>query len=545
MLREGLEKGDRVAIVSRGGSPYWTFLDLGLQQIGVVVVPVHAAILPEELIYILQDAQVRACFTGSSALFDQVEQIRNQIHALEWVRMIHADPDRPDLPTLLGPLSPSEKTIVEELASSIEENDLATILYTSGTTGVPKGVMLSHRNLVSNIKSVVTLIPINCEKRTLSYLPLTHIFERMVVYTYLAAGASVYFLEGPDRLWEGLKEVRPHYFTAVPLVIERFYRFVLQEAQKKGGLTLKLVNWAIQIGRRYKEYRMEPLYRLQWLAAYRLVFRRWRKAMGGELEGIVVGAAALSPELGRLFAAAGIRVREGYGLTETSPVVAFNRFEPGGVRFGTVGIPVPGVEVRIAEPNEAGEGEILVRGPNVMRGYYRDTESTAKVITTDGWLRTGDIGKFVHKRFLQISGRKNDTFKTASGKFVVPQVLEGHIKSSAFVDQAMVVGSNKPFVAALIVPDFPILEQWCRDNGIHWTAPQYMVLNLRVQRLFEEEMEKINREIPKFEQIEAFKLLSNPWTETHGELTPTMKIRRKFIASKYQPEIDALFGSLK
>jgi long-chain acyl-CoA synthetase len=545
MMREGLQKSDRVAILSRGGSPFWTFLDLGLQQIGVIVVPVHAAILPEELIFILQDAQVRACFAGNAALFEQVEQIRDQIPTLEWVRMIHSDPDRPDLPTLLDPVSSSEQTAIQELVSGIGEDDLATILYTSGTTGVPKGVMLSHRNLVSNIKAVITLIPINCEKRALSYLPLTHIFERMVVYTYLAAGASVYYLEGADRLWDGLKEVRPHYFTAVPLVIDRFYRFVLQEAQKKGGLTLKLIHWAIQIGKRYKEYRMEPWYRMQWLAASALVFRRWRKAMGGDLEGIVVGAAALSPELGRLFAAAGIRIREGYGLTETSPVVAFNRFEPGGVRFGTVGIPLPGVEVRIAEPNETGEGEILVRGPNVMRGYYRDQASTEKVLTADGWLRTGDMGKFVHKRFLQISGRKNDTFKTTSGKFVVPQALEGHIRSSAFVDQVMVVGVNKPFVAALIVPDFPILEQWCRSNGIHWTAPPYMVLNLRVQQLFEAEIEKINLEIPKFEQIEAFKLLPAPWTETQGELTPTMKIRRKFIASKYQSEIEALFVSLK
>ncbi|MBK8879871.1 MAG: AMP-binding protein [Haliscomenobacter sp.] len=274
-------------------------------------------------------------------------------------------------------------------------------------------------------------------------------------------------------------------------------------------------------------------------------FSKMEKGNGGELEGIVVGAAALSPELGRLFAAAGIRIREGYGLTETSPVVAFNRFEPGGVRFGTVGIPVPGVEVRIAEPNETGEGEILVRGPNVMRGYYQDQASTEKVITADGWLHTGDLGKFVHKRFLQISGRKNDIFKTTSGKFVVPQVLEKDIRSSAFVDQVMVVGANKPFVAALIVPDFPILEQWCKNNGIHWTAPPYMVLNLRIQRLFESEIEKINLEIPKFEQIEAFKLLPDPWTETQGELTPTMKIRRKFIASKYQSEIEALFGSLK
>ncbi len=541
LLQRGIRPGDRLGIVSRAGSPHWLFLDLGMQQIGAVSVPVHSAVLEDELKYILQHAGVKACFAGEAPIFDFLEKIRPEIPSMQAIWMVGPDPERPSTEEFLTAPSSEALEEVQLLASKIAEGDLATIIYTSGTTGSPKGVMLSHRNMVSNIKSIMALLPINFEKKVISYLPITHIFERMVVYTYLAAGAAIYFAESSERLWINLREVRPHYFTAVPLVLERFYRHLSQEMRKAPPLQRKIGQWALQLAKNYREAKPGMLYKLQLLIADALVFSKWRQALGGQIEGIAVGAAALPPELGRIFSAAGIAVREGYGLTETSPIVAFNRFEPGGVRFGTVGIPIPGVEVRIHNPNETGEGEILVRGPNVMMGYFQDETTTRKVLDAEGWLHTGDIGKIVHKRFLQISGRQNEVFKTSAGKFIVPSALERILKTSPFIDQIIVLGAGRPVLGTLIVPDFPYLETWCTDNGVHWTAPAYMVLNLKVQRLFEKELENLNTLLPSFEQIGAFHLLPEPWNETSGELTPTLKIRRRFIEEKYQREISAMF----
>lgn len=540
-LRAGISRGDHVAMISRGGSPHWMFADAGLQQIGAVAVPIHAAILPEELAYILEHAGVKACLAGELKSYQLLEQLQPGLPSLQYIWMTGPDETLPSIAGLSTELSPEERMQVRALAEQVSTHDLATIIYTSGTTGMPKGVMLSHFNMVSNIKSIIALMPINSEKRVLSYLPITHIFERMVVYTYVAAGASVYFAESTERLWMNLQEIKPHYFTAVPLVLDRFYRYLRQEMQKTGAVQRRIADWALSVAENYRETGNSLVSAFRLKMADLLVFRRWRKALGGNLEGIVAGAAALAPELGRVFSAAGIAVREGYGLTETSPVVSFNRFEPGGVRFGTVGIPVPGVEVRILDPNPEGDGEILVRGPNVMLGYYRDEAATRRVIDAEGWLHTGDIGRITHKRFLQISGRLNEAFKTSAGKFIVPQTLERLIKASPYIDQVVVLGANQPYLAALVVPDFNCLELWCQENGVHWTAPAYMVHNLKVRRLFEEEFGLLNARLPAFEQIKAFDLLPEPWNEASGELTPTMKIRRRFIAEKYQREIEALF----
>ncbi len=545
LLQLGIGRGDRLGMVSRAGSPHWLFLDLGMQQIGAVSVPIHSAVLEDELKYILRHAGVKACFAGEAPVFDFLEKIRSEIPSMQSVWMIGPYPGRPSAQDFLREPSAEALHEVQRLASIIREEDLATIIYTSGTTGSPKGVMLSHRNIVSNIKSIMALLPINFEKKVISYLPITHIFERMVVYTYLAAGATIFFAESTERLWVNLREVRPHYFTAVPLVLERFYRQLAQEIRKAPPLQQKIGQWALQLAKNYRETRSAPFYKFQLVLADMLVFRKWRKALGGEIEGIAVGAAALPPELGKIFSAAGIAVREGYGLTETSPIVAFNRFEPGGVRFGTVGIPIPGVEVRIHAPNENGEGEILVRGPNVMIGYFQDETTTRKVLDPEGWLHTGDLGKVVHKRFLQISGRQNEVFKTSAGKFIVPSALERILKTSPLIDQVIVLGAGRPTLGALIIPDFQYLENWCISNGVHWTAPAYMVLNLKVQRLFEQELENLNTLLPSFEQIGAFHLLPEPWSESSGELTPTLKIRRRFVEEKYQREISDMFRPKK
>jgi long-chain acyl-CoA synthetase len=406
--------------------------------------------------------------------------------------------------------------------------------------------MLSHQNIVSNVKSVLAIVPVGPETVTVSFLPMSHILERMVCFTYLAAGAPIWFADSMERLPKTLLEVRPHFFSAVPRVLERMHERLLDERNRSGRLKKKILDWAISLGERfpYSGGQAMPMdYRLKrWLADI-LVFRHWRKRMGGRIRYIAVGAAALQPRLGRLFSAARIDVREGYGLTETSPVIAFNRFEPGGVHFGTVGIPAPGVEVRIAETrDEAGNGEVEVRGPNVSAGYLHQPEASAERFTEDGWFRTGDMGRFEHKRFLKITGRKSEIFKTTTGKFVAPAYVEQQLLNSPYISQALVLGLNQPFVGALLVPDFQQLEAWCQENKVHWTAPQYMILNPKVEKFFRQEIERINEtRLGTIEKIRTFQLLFEPWTAENGLLTPTLKLRREVLSKQFAPEIEKLF----
>jgi long-chain acyl-CoA synthetase len=376
---------------------------------------------------------------------------------------------------------------------------------------------------------------------------MSHILERMVFFTYQAAGTSVWFAESTERLPRILQEVRPHFITAVPRVLERMYERLLEERNRGGKLKKKILDWAIALGERfpYSGGQAMPLdYRLKrWLADV-LVFRQWRKRMGGRIRYIAVGAAALQPRLGRLFSAARIDVREGYGLTETSPVIAFNRFEPGGVHFGTVGIPAPGVEVRIsADTDEEGNGEVEVRGPNVTQGYLHLPEETAERFTADGWFKTGDLGRFEFKRFLRITGRKSEVFKTTTGKFVAPAFVEQQLVRSPYISQVMAIGLNRAFVSALIVPDFQQLEYWCREQKVHWTAPQYMVLNPKVQKLLRQEIDMINdTRLGPVEKVREFHLLHEAWTPDNGMLTPTMKLRRALILEAFKGEVEGMYA---
>lgn len=550
LLEKGIHHGDRVGILAHCGSPQWVIADAAMLQIGVVPVPIHAAARPEEITHIVKDAGLRACFVSNEAMYmellgagvtlDFVFSFENkpaseQSFGIQWGQLA-CEPDE----QLLGR--------IQYFQEGIRSDDLATILYTSGTTGLPKGVMLSHGNIVSNVKSVLAIVPVGPETTTVSFLPLSHIFERMVTYTYEAAGVPVWFADSIERLPKTMQEVRPHFFTAVPRVLERMHERLLEERDKRGKLQKKILDWAIALGERfpYSGGRDMPLdYRLKrWLADV-LVFRKWRKRMGGRVRYIAVGAAALQPRLGRLFSAARIDVREGYGLTETSPVIAFNRFEPGGVHFGTVGIPAPGVEVRIAsEQDEAGNGEIEVRGENVMKGYLHLPAETAERFTDDGWFKTGDMGRFEHKRFLKITGRKSEIFKTTTGKFVAPAFVEQQLLNSPYITQCMVVGLNRPFVGALLVPNFKALETWCLENKVHWTAPQFMILNPKVEKFYRQEVERINEErLGTVEKIRTFKLLHEDWTPENGLLTPTLKIRRDRVAIHFAEEIDKMFTS--
>ena len=541
LLNLGLKRGEKVGIMTSLGSPQWSFLDLGTQQIGGVVVPLHAQVREHEIEHILNDAEVKFLIVENREFYERVQNaVQQKVPSLKKVFTLKKLPNIPHYDELT--IEPTDRHLAEfeGRKAGVHEDDLATIIYTSGTTGNPKGVMLSHKNIISNIKATIALVPINNGKRTISFLPMSHVFERMVTYTYIAVGASIYYAERRDKVVENIKEVRPHYFASVPRLLEKMYDSILERGEEKGKLTNKVLQWAIRIGERYGES-AGLFYVLQLNLANILVFRQWRKILGGKVEGVVVGAAAMQPHLGRLFSAAGVEIREGYGMTETAPVISFNRFDPGGVRFGTVGIPVPGVEVKIENPDENGEGQILVKGPNVMMGYHNLPERTMAVIHEDGWFKTGDVGKFVHKKFLQITGRKKDIFKTSSGKYIAPTMLEGKLNASKFINASMVIGFQKPFVTALLVPNIFQLKKWCQENDVHWTAPQYMVINPKVEKMMQGVIDDINEELKKEEKIRKFIILFKPWEVATGELTYTLKLRRPFILEKYAKQIKEMY----
>lgn len=552
LLQLGLHPGDRMGILAHCGSPEWLIADVAMMQIGIVPVPIHATARLDEIAHIASDAALRGCFVSNSDMLERIAAAGLQLPLL----CSFETRNRLSTETPTGLLAWDEITRepdaqlagkIKYYREGVREEDLATLLYTSGTTGLPKGVMLSHRNIVSNVKSVLAIVPVGPESVAVSFLPMSHILERMVCFTYQAASTPIWFADSMERLPKTLLEVRPHFFTAVPRVLERMHERLLEERNRGGRLKRKILDWAIALGERfpYAGGRAMPIdYRLKrWLADL-LVFRHWRRRMGGRIRYIAVGAAALQPRLGRLFSAAGIDVREGYGLTETSPVIAFNRFEPGGVHFGTVGIPAPGVEVRIAkERDENGNGEVEVRGPNVTKGYLHLPEEFAERFSADGWFRTGDLGRFEHKRFLRITGRKSEVFKTTTGKFVAPAYVEQQLAASDLISQALVLGLNRPFVGALIVPDFRQLEAWCVKNKVHWTAAQFMVLNPKVKKLYQQEIERINAErLGLIEKVQVFQLLFEPWTPENGLLTPTLKVRREQLVHQFAVEIEAMFG---
>jgi len=543
LLGLGLTRGDRAGIYASGGSPDWILLDLALQQIGVVVVPLHVGLHDEELEYMLKASGVRACFTFDREGFEHLDTLRSQARLLELLLTFRSLPDLPSLEEHIRVPSPEHREYIQTLRAGIHEDDLVTILFTSGTSGKPKGVCLSHKNIISNLKSVIAIVPVNCHKRVVSFLPLSHIFERVVVYTYLAVGASVYFAEKPGQLLANLKEVRPHYLTVVPLVLERFYEDIHRHARQRGGIRQRLIEWAIDLGKKYNgRFRIAPWYWFKLLVADLIIYRQWRRQLGGKLEGIVSGAAALRPELSRLFSAAGLEVREGYGLTEASPVVSCNRFEPGGFRFGTAGVPIPGVQVRIArQEGQEHTGIIEVKGPNVMLGYLDDEASTREVISEDGWLHTGDIGFLEDRRFLHVIGRGSNVFKTASGQFVSVRRIEQHLERSHFVHQAMVMGRNRPWLGALLVPDMGHLQTWCVQHEVHWTAPEYMIFNTLVLQHFERVIEQLNEDLPLYERVKSFQLIAEPWSVENGTMTPTMKLRRAVIEERHTKARERLF----
>ena len=542
-LANEFRAGDKIIFIPVGGSAEWMILDFACQQIGIVIVPIHPTLKEEEFSLILIETEAKLCIVHDEGLYFKYFTFKEKIN--QKLRVYHLQREKINFfePIQQSQTSHELITQLENTKNSISENDIVTILYTSGSTGVAKGVMLSHGNIVHNIKAILTILPLESRDRVLSFLPFSHIFERAACYAYIAFGTSLYFCQHKESFAHDFKTVRPIFCSSVPRVLEKMYEFMEDQTLHKNIFKRKITSWAMAVGKKYgPERKLKPLFQLELLIARALVLRLWRNRLGGKIKYIVVGAASLRSDIGRLFSAAGITIVEGYGMTETAPMISMNRFEPGMNRFGTVGIPVSGIEVKIDNPNEEHEGEILVKGPNVMVGYYKKPELTKEVLTEDGWMHTGDIGKFVHHRFLKITDRKKDIFKTSSGKYIAPQPLENHLKRSLFIERCMIVGFQRPFVTALIVPHFEILKSWCEEQDIHWTSPQFMIHNIKVRSKFQVEVEKLNNELSNIERIKNFVLCHQDWTIENGEITPTLKPIRNIILENNKIEIEKMYA---
>ncbi|MGB1248113.1 MAG: AMP-dependent synthetase/ligase [Chitinophagales bacterium] len=531
-LKFGLQREDKVAIIS-SNRPEWNLVDNGMMQAGIINVPIYPTISKAEYEYIFNDSEIKIAFVENKELADKIFAIKDDVPSLQAVYSFDTINECEHWEKFLELGDNDTQDKVDEIAAGINPTDLATIIYTSGTTGKPKGVMLSHDNIISNIKSVVSLLPVTHEHKALSFLPLCHIFERTVTYTYFSTGTELYYAESLDKLSDNLKELQPHFFSTVPRLLEKVYDKIVSKGMELSGLKKKLFFWALGLAQEYTEDYV-PGWKFK--IADKLIFSKWREALGGNVIGIVTGAAALQERLGRVFSAAGIAIREGYGQTESSPVITVNRFEPGGFKFGTVGLPIPGVEVKLAD-----NGEILAKGPNIMLGYYNKPEITAETIK-DGWLHTGDVGTWVDGKYLKITDRVKSLFKTSGGKYVAPQVVEEKIKESRFVEQIMVIGENRKFVSALIVPSYLNLTAWCEEKGIATDSNQAMISAPEVLAIFKEEIDGLNVNFGKVEQVKKFKLFADEWSVETGELTPTMKVKRKFIKDKYADIIEDIYN---
>jgi len=530
-LSQGIEEGSKVAIISEN-RPEWNFIDLALQQIGAISVPMYPTITSEDYAYIFNHAEVRMIFVGDQTIFEKAIQVADdrKIYSFDHLEGVE------HWSSLAEKGESGDLSLVEESKSKVKPEDLFTIIYTSGTTGKPKGVMLTHANVLSNLISVSHIMsPPPGVSKVLSFLPLCHIFERTASFCFIYLGYSVYYAENMDKIGENLKEVQPHVFNTVPRLLEKVYDKIVAKGYELTGVKKKLFFWALNLGLKYDPSTdMGGWYDFQLKLANKLIFSKWREALGGNIMQINSGASALQPRLARVFWAAGIRVCEGYGLTETSPVVTASVGTKEEIRIGYVGKIVKDVEVKIAE-----DGEILVKGPNVMQGYYKEPEMTAEVLK-NGWFHTGDIG-ILEGNYLKITDRKKEMFKTSGGKYIAPQVMENKFKESPLIEQLIVVGDGRNYPAALIVPSFDGLKEFCKRKDIPYTSDEEMVNKPEIKEKYQSEVDQFNKYFGKWEQIKRFKLLEYPWGIDSGELTPTMKLKRKVITQKYQKQIEEIY----
>ena len=542
LLNLGISGGDRtpegidkVGVIAKN-RPEWIMLDLAVQKTGAVLAPIYPTIAVAELEFILNDAQVKIVFVNDEELFHKVLSIKDRVPSLREIFTFEHVARAKHWKELLVKPTPEDLNRLASISGSIRSNDLATIIYTSGTTGTPKGVMLSHQNIYSNVEACLPCLP-RGPLRVLSFLPLNHIYERMLTYLYLFSGTSIYYAESMDTIGDNLKEVKPQMFVTVPRLLEKVYDRIMQKGSELTGIKKKLFFWAHGLAARYEiNKNMGAWYNFQLSLANRLIFSKWREALGNNLICIASGGAACQVRLIRIFTAARIAIMEGYGLTETSPVISVNRIEVKDRMFGTVGPILSNVEVKIA-----GDGEILCKGPNIMMGYYKRPDLTAEVMT-DGWFHTGDIGEMVSGRFLKITDRKKELFKTSGGKYVAPLAIESKLKESPFVEQIMIVGPERKFVGALIVPAFPYLKDWCKQHNVKAGSNEEMIHQPDVLAFYKEVVESYNKNFSHVEQIKRFELLPAEWTIDGGEMTPKLSLRRKVVTEKYGALIEKIYA---
>jgi long-chain acyl-CoA synthetase len=532
-----VEGRDKIAILAKN-RPEWMFLDLAVQQMGAILVPLYPTIHVNDLEFILNDAQVKAVFVNDEDLFHKVQNVRSKTSSIRDIYSFeHVDGAR-HWKELLSLSKQEHYQQLTTISEKITIEDLFTIIYTSGTTGTPKGVMLSHRNILSNVMASMSCFPPGEKMRALSFLPLNHIFERMVTYLYLFNNTSIYYAESLEAIGNNLKEVQPNMFTTVPRLLEKVYDKIMAKGNELTGTKRKLFFWAHGLAEKFEINKSRGLwYNIQLSLANKLIFSKWREALGNNIKCIVTGGAACQVRLIRIFTAAKLVIMEGYGLTETSPVIAVNRFQPESDRmFGTVGPLIDNVEVKIAE-----DGEILCKGPNIMMGYYKRPDLTAEVIK-DGWYATGDIGAMVKNKFLKITDRKKELFKTSGGKYVAPLPIENKLKESPFIEQVMLVGAEKKFVGALIVPAFSNLRDWYQKHHLPQASDEEMLKHPKVIELYKELIESFNKYFNHVEQVKKFELLPHEWTIDTGEMTPKLSLKRKVVMEKYKDAVKRIYG---
>ncbi len=536
LLARGVKPGDKIAIVSRN-RPEWILMDYAIQQLGAISVPLYPTITVEDYTFILNDCGASMAFVENQQLNDRVKQAAAPLEHTVKIYSFDRLEEVEHWSDLQVEPEGSALSQIEDIKSTIGSENLATIIYTSGTTGNPKGVMLSHNNILSNALAVAKIFPEEGPQvRTLSFLPLCHIFERTASFMNVYLGVSIYFAESLDTIGENLREIKPHYFAAVPRLLEKTYEKIMDKGAALTGVKRSMFEWALDLGSKYDLPLKSGLgYRIQLKLANSLIFNKWREALGGNVRFIVSGAAALNPSIARKFWAAGIPILEAYGLTESSPGVSFTRLDQT-ARIGSVGPALDGVSIKIAE-----DGEVMVKGPNVMQGYYNRPDLTAETINAEGWLHTGDIGE-VLEGVLKITDRKKEMFKTSGGKYVAPQLLENTFKESPFIDQMMVVGEGQKFPAALIVPAFERLKQWASEVGVPHESIDDLLSHQSTQNLFDEIVDLKNDSFAQFEKVKKIHLVPESWTVESGELTPTMKLKRRVIHAKYSNIIDSFYN---
>jgi len=534
LLKYGIRKGDRIGLITSTNRVEWCFFDQAALQIGAVTVPIYPSISSEDCVYNLENSGSKICIVSDEQLFNKINSIKNQLPELKDIFTFDDVRNAKNWKELLesGKETDNQQE-VEALKDSISEDDLASIIYTSGTTGKPKGVMLTHKNIVSDVLGCEDRVPHKDSKnKGLSFLPLCHVYERMILYLFTTNGISIYFAESNEKLSENLKEIKPQYMTVVPRMVEKVYDAIYKRGTEAGGIKSKIFLWSLKVAEKYK---IGDSKSLAHIIADKLVFSKWREGLGGNIITLVSGSAALSQRLNTMFHAAGIPILEGYGLTETSPVIAVNSFEH--TKLGSVGRPIKNIDVKIQE-----DGEITVKGPTVTQGYYKDEKQTKEAFTEDGYFRTGDIGMLDKDNFLFITDRKKEMFKTSGGKYVAPQVIENLAKASQFIEQIMVVGDGEKMPTALVQPDFEFAKSWASKNNLNiGSSPEEIASSKELKAEIEKEISKINAHLGKWEQVKKIELTPEIWTEDNGLLTPTLKLKRKAIKEHFIRLYDKLY----